>query len=562
MEIKAGLASASDQAFARPLGRAWVHTKRRYDVALFLVLVAAIVAIVLGVLFLNRFYVKSTRETALVRTGLGGRRILMDGGALALPILHKVERVNMRTIRLRVECTGERSLISEDRLRVDVAMEFHVRVQPDEDGIATAAQALGASTFRDEDMQGLVEGKLMDAMQSAIATRTMDALHEHREAFVGAVAERLTANLARSGLMLDSASLTKLDQTPFRALDEDNAFNAVGMRRLAETISANRKARVQIETEADIEIRRRQLEQSKQRLAMEREQEEAEYAKRLDLEKRRIETDTEIENARTEAEKIAEAARIERARDIKRAEIERDLVLRQREIEALLAVETAKIDNSIRLAAKRGEEQIAEAELEAGRSGLVKAQESVQTAKDLAAAERARQLALLKTSEETEVEEQKIRSQVDTILSLAKAEGDASQLRAEAERHRMIAESEGRAALIEAENAQSEAILRLRLEMHKLDRLPEITAQMMKPVEKIDSIRINHLSGLGLGGGGNAGSGEHAGGFQSALDSIMGMAVGFPALKKLGEEIGVEMDANLGARALDAINRTPPKKKD
>ena len=237
------------------------------------------------------------------------------------------------------------------------------------------------------------------------------------------------------------------------------------------------------------------------------------------------------------------------------------LVQKQREIEALLAVETAKIDNSIRLAAKRGEEQVAEAELEIGRSGLVKAQESVQTARDMAAAERARQLALLKVAEESEVEEHKIRAQVDTIISLAKAEGDASQLRAEAERHRLIAESEGKAALIEAENAQSEAILRLRLEMHKLDRLPEITAQMMKPVEKIDSIRINQLSGLGFGGG-NAGSGEQAGGFQSALDSIMGMAVGFPALKKFGEELGVEMDANLGARALDAINRTPPKKKD
>ena len=34
------------------------------------------------------------------------------------------------------------------------------------------------------------------------------------------------------------------------------------------------------------------------------------------------------------------------------------------------------------------------------------------------------------------------------------------------------------------------------------------------------------------------------------------------AIKKLGEEIGVEMDHNLGARALDAINRTPVRKKD
>jgi flotillin len=141
----------------------------------------------------------------------------------------------------------------------------------------------------------------------------------------------------------------------------------------------------------------------------------------------------------------------------------------------------------------------------------------------------------------------------------------AALRRAAPARHRLIAESEGRSALIEAENAQSDSILKLRLEMHKLDRLPEIAAQMVKPAEKIDSIRINHISGLGSfgGGGGEGGSGGGGpSGFQSALDSIMGMAIGFPAIKKLGEEIGVEMDHNLGARALDAINRTPVRKKD
>ncbi len=531
--------------------------------AWFLALVVLVIAIIIGVLFLNRFYAKSTRETALVRTGLGGRRILMDGGALALPILHRIERINMRTARLRIERAGATALISEDRLRVDVAMEFHVRVEPSEDGIATAAQAFGAKTFRDEEMQALIEGKLIDAVQAAVASRSMDELHEKRDAFVEAVTARLAPNLARSGLMLESASLTRLDQTPFNALDENNAFNAVGMRKLAELVSDNKKARVQVETEADIEVRRRHLEQAKQRLLIEREQEEAEIAKRLDIEKRRIDLDTDIQRARTEAEKIAEESRIARVRDVKRAEIERDLILRKQEIEALLAVETAKIDNAIRIAAKRGEEQVAEAGLETSRTKLVKAQEAVQTEREMLAAERARQLAMLKAREEAEVDEQKTKSQVDTLLAMAKAEGDATQVRAEAERHRMIAESEGKAAMIEADNAQSEQILRLRLELHKLDKLPEIAAQMVKPAEKIDSIRINHISGLGsFGGGGSGEGGGSPSGFQSALDSIMGMALGFPAIKKLGDEIGVEIDANLGARALDAINRSPVRKKD
>ena len=536
------------------VGLAWV-----------LAFIAAIIVVILAILFLNRFYVKSSRDNALIRTGAGGRRILMDGGAVALPILHRVERLNMRTVRLRIEKTGAAALISEDRLRVDVSMEFHVRVEPTADGIATAAQAFGSKTYRDDEMQALLEGKLIDAVQAEVATRTMDALHERRDAFVEAVTTRLGANLARSGLLLDSASLTRLDQTPFNALDENNAFNAVGMRRLAETIAENKKARVQIETEADIAVRKRQLEQAKERLAIERAQEEAEIAKKLDVEKRRIDLNTEIENARTEAERLAEEARIARVRDVKRAEIERDLVLRQREMEAVLAVETAKIDNSIRIAAKRGEESIAEAKAEKERSRIIEAQEAVQTARDLAVAERDKALALLKAREEADVDDARTKSQVETLLAMAKAESDAAQLRAEAERHRLIAESEGRSALIEAENAQSDQILRLRLEMHKLDKLPEIAAQMVKPAEKIDSIRINHISGLGSfsgGGAGEGGGGAGPTGFQSALDSIMGMAIGFPAIKKLGEEIGVEMDHNLGARALDAINRTPVRKKD
>jgi flotillin len=67
------------------------------------VLILAIIAVIVIIVFLNRFYVKSSRDMALIRTGAGGRRVLMDGGAVALPILHRVERMNMRTMRLRVD---------------------------------------------------------------------------------------------------------------------------------------------------------------------------------------------------------------------------------------------------------------------------------------------------------------------------------------------------------------------------------------------------------------------------------------------------------------------------
>lgn len=516
-------------------------------------IVLIIVLAVIGVLFLHRFYVKSARDTALVRTGAGGRKVVIDGGTLALPILHRIDRVNMRSMRLKVQRTDSAALISGDQLRIDLVMEFHLRVRPTTEGVATAAQALGAAAFREDEMQVLVEGKLVDAVQAEVASRTMGQLHEDRSGLAEAVSARLEGRLDRLGLVLDSASLIQLDQTPFSALDDNNVFDAVGMRRLTEVISENRKARVEVEASTDIAIRQRQLEQAQRRLEIERVQEQSEIAKQLDVEQQRIRSDTEIETTRTQSNRLAEEARIERDRELKQAEIERDLHLRKRELEALAEVEARKIDNAIQIAAKRSEETLEHAKAESTRAKMVEAQEAVQTAKDLAAAERARTLAALKASQDAEIDDTRVKAQVASMLSVAKAEAQAVGVKGVAERDRQLAEAEGRRAQIEAENAQSDAVLRARLEMHKLDQLPEITAQMMKPVEKIDSIRINQIAGIGQGGGG--GTGEPHSPFTQALESILGMSVQLPMMKKLGDEIGLDFDAQLAGRTADAAGR-------
>src|SRR5215471_11023908 len=120
-----------------------------------LAIAVAVVVIAIAVAFLNRFYRKSTRDVALVRTGFGGQRIIISGGCVALPFLHRIEEVNMRTLRIEVRRTGEKSLITEDRMRVDVEFEFYVRVLPTPVGIATAAQALGAKSLHPDGIRNL-----------------------------------------------------------------------------------------------------------------------------------------------------------------------------------------------------------------------------------------------------------------------------------------------------------------------------------------------------------------------------------------------------------------------
>src|SRR5215475_13401673 len=208
-----------------------------------LAIAAAIVVVAVAVIFLNRFYRKSTRDVALVRTGFGGQRIVISGGCLALPFLHKIDEINMRTIRVEVRRGGEKSLITVDRIRVDVELEFYVRVQPTVEGIATAAQAIGSRSFNPEGIRNLLEGRFIDALQSVAAAETMDKLHEKRGEFVRHVADQLRDNLGQNGILLYSFSLTRLHQAPFASLVENNSFNPVGMHQLPKIIATNKKQR-------------------------------------------------------------------------------------------------------------------------------------------------------------------------------------------------------------------------------------------------------------------------------------------------------------------------------
>jgi len=217
-------------------------------------LIVAIVVIAIIVILAAYFYRRSTREVSLIRTGVGGRKVVMDGGVLVIPYFHDVSKVNMQTLRLEVKRTSEQALITKDRLRVDVGVEFYVSVDPTSDAIARASQTLGNRTFDSEKLRELIDGKLVDALRSVAARMSMDELHENRAEFVNEVAAGLSEPLARNGLALESVSLSALDQTPFSALDENNAFNAVGMRKLAEVIAKSKKERAEIETDTEVSV--------------------------------------------------------------------------------------------------------------------------------------------------------------------------------------------------------------------------------------------------------------------------------------------------------------------
>ncbi len=513
-------------------------------------------------LIMARLYRRTTREVSLVKTGSGGKKVIMDGGTIAIPFLHEISFVNMKTLRLEVARTGEASLITKDRMRVDVGVEFYVSVNATEDGISRAAQTLGDRTFNVDQLREMIEGKLIDGLRSVAARMTMDELHENRSEFVQEVQNAISEDLLKNGLELEAVSLTALDQTPFDALDENNAFNAVGMRKLAEVIATSRKERAQITAEADVSVRRSEMEAEKLKYEIERDQREAEIAKIKEIEMLQADQKAAIARNQEEADRAAAEARIAKERSIRAAEIERERAIREAEIAKERELEVADQERQIIVAKKSEEESHARASADTARAEATKAQEAIETARSVAEAERLKQIALIEATKEAErmatgvrlkaeAEKDAAADRAAALLEEATADAQAITIRAEAKKTDLLAEAEGNRAIADAENTLSEQIVQMKVALARLEAMPAIVAEMVKPAEKIDSIKIHQVTGLNGGGG----SGEGAGGtpVNQALDSIMGMALQMPAMKKLGEELGISMEDGLNGVVNDAL---------
>src|ERR1700677_1070356 len=108
--------------------------------SLILSLIVLAIIIVVAVYLLRWLYRRSTKETAFVRTGFGGEKVVINGGAFVIPVLHEMTPVSMNSMRVEVRRGQQNALITKDRMRIDLIAEFFLRVQPGLETVALAAQ--------------------------------------------------------------------------------------------------------------------------------------------------------------------------------------------------------------------------------------------------------------------------------------------------------------------------------------------------------------------------------------------------------------------------------------
>jgi len=225
-------------------------------------------------------------------------------------------------------------------------------------------------------------------------------MQEKRGEYIKNVKNLAEEHLSRTGLELETVSLTNLDQAPLEMFNPSNAFDAEGLTQLTQQIEARKKARNDIEQETFIQIRDKNLETEKLALDIDRESEFAKLAQELEVSTQRTAQRTAILKDRAEREKEAEEVQIRSQESIEKIRISQQQVIdvERKLTETRLIEEIEKRRQEQNAIERRAAIEIEKMNLEAERAILELAK-----LKEFARIEQQREIAIRKAKEKVTV---------------------------------------------------------------------------------------------------------------------------------------------------------------
>ena len=193
----------------------------------------------------------------------------------------------------------------------------------------------------------------------------------------------------------------------------------------------------------------------------------------------------------------------------------------------------------IAVSMKSKEKSEAQALAEDARAKMLEAQERAHTLRDTEIANRQKTIELLEAQKVADAEAARMRILAEAEKGAAEDLAEADRIAVAALAERLQVEADGAQKLNEAENTRSDANRRSGMHKALVSNLPAIIRESVKPMEKIDSIKVVHLGGAGIGEGGGARSPT-----DEVMDSVLRYRVQAPMIEELLKDVGVD-GANL-----------------
>ncbi|WP_069790693.1 flotillin family protein [Cyanobacterium sp. IPPAS B-1200] len=485
-------------------------------------LIAALV--VLGVIAIwgyTRVYTITPNNEAFVRTGgifTKDKKVILNGGCMVIPGFHELTRVPLREISIDVVRQGNLAVRTRDYLRANMRVTFYVCISADKDSVLTAAQRLSKQGKISEiDIKDALEKRADDAIRAAAKKKSIAEIDSDKLGFAEEVLNLIQQDLRKVGLTLNNIAISEIEESD--TYDENNYFDAQGVRLRTETIQKSIKQKLDVELEmsrekSEIEldtrvaIEQQELAAEKQSLSIGKEKEEAKLTKMKEIEFLKAQREREVQESRDQEQAKVERNKILQQQAIEEERIKQQLAVQQSQIQANITLEeqnkkfrvaqtlqeqeaeVAQIDRQRTVEATRLFAQIAIAEAEqesqiaqqqasiaiahkekerfAAEAQRAEAEEGVKTAREVENAERQKQLSLIVAEREAaekritdqnvvEIDVFRRRRQAEIARQAAELEAESIRTLADAQKYKLIAEAEGKKALINAENSLSDA---------------------------------------------------------------------------------------------------------
>ncbi len=347
-------------------------------------------AFFLTAFLLSKIYKRANKKTAYIRSGYGGELVLQNNSAFALPILHHIIPVNLATQCLNISVKEETALLTQDLLKLDLSVDFYIRVPADEQHIRHAGQTLGKITTKKHALKYFLQGKLVNALREISVTMPMTEILQNQQIFTTKVHQRLEQELQKNSLLLESIAIQKITPTSIDHYLHDNQIDAKGKTRLTDEIADERKKQSDIEQKTIQEIKAKEVESEKLLFAMEQKKRSIRFEQKKQME-------------------LCQAA-IE-------IDIAKDASSKRHELNRLELKEQHAIDL---------EKQDYQAKSQKRQQQLLKAETEVIKAKEIEIATRQNEIELMKQKCQTELK-------INQIMEVTKAQKNAAEIYAEAE---------------------------------------------------------------------------------------------------------------------------------
>lgn len=447
-----------------------------------LLFIGGIAFIFLIILFsFATFYKKIPQGKAIVRTGVGGGKVAFNKGMYVIPILHKMEIMDISVKKLQIDRLEQDGLICKDNIRADIKVAFFIRVNKSVEDVLNVAQAIGTERASDiETLCILFEAKFSEALKTVGKKFDFIELYEARREFRTEILNIIGTDL--NGYILDDCAIDFLEQTEIKFLSPQNILDSQGIRKITElTAAQNIKANL-IKREEEKVIKKQNVEAREAILELERQLAEKEEKQRREIDNIQAREQAEILKVREEERLKSETVRIktEESLAVQEENKLRQIIIAEKNKQRTDAVETERVEKDRALEVTEREKIVTLAQIEKEKTveverkniqdvirdrvrlekGVVEEQQGVKDLEAFREVERNKAVGITKASQQAE--EKLIYTVKAAEAEKKAAEEKAKQLiiDADSKKEAAVKQAEARKILAEAQ-AREEATLGL-----------------------------------------------------------------------------------------------------